>query len=157
MRQEQVSHLSYLTSYSLKVSFFILDVQPRYELHDVASLTPASLDDGPASSPRGSVAPHEISTNYRQTKAALHNDSINLKCASMQILTKKGSLSWGMLPFAAIMLLRNTGNDSIKLAGAARGSRATLHTFTHKLLFSNKDNLSHITRHLQSHHSDRSI
>lgn len=87
-------------------------------------------------------------------KAAPYNDSINLKCASMQILQKKSLL--GDVTICSHNVARNTENDLLNLARPARGSRA-MHTLAHKLFLCNKDNVSHITRHLQSHHSDRFI
>lgn len=105
---------------------------------------------------RGSVALHEISTNYQDTKQP-HITQVStsnvLRCKYYQ---KKNKFLLGDVTICSHNVAQNTENDLLNLARPARGSRA-VQTSAHELFFCNKDNVSHITRHLQSHHSDRFI
>lgn len=62
----------------------------------------------------------------------------------MHVLQKKKSI----LEDLPICSSNNTENDLLNLVMAACGSRA-MQTLTHKLFFCNKDNISHITWHLE--------
>lgn len=104
---------------------------------------------------RSSVALHEISTNYQDTKQphTLTVSTSNVprcKCNEKEVpLGGRYHLQPQCCTEHRIDLVEN-------LAQTAHGSRE-MQTLARKLFLCNEDNVSHITLHLQSHHSDRFI